>query len=611
MQKFPTKPGVYLMKNKKGEVLYVGKAKNLKKRLTQYFQKTALLPVKVQKFLKKVDKIDWIITDTEKEALLLENIQIKKYKPTYNVIFKDDKNFISLEIDLTEDFPRLTRVRKRENKKAIYFGPYSSSFSLSKTLEELTKIFRPRNCSTTNFKNRVRPCLNFQIKRCYGPCCNHISKDDYRKIINQIIRFLKGDAKALIKDLEKEMKKASESEDFEKAGERRDKVLAIKQSLEAQKIIMAKGVLTDVIGYYTEQERSVITLFNIKSGVLDDIKHYKIDEAFSREVLEEFISQHYEDKDMIPDEILLPEKIEYKVSLEMILTDRRKGYYKIPPSPPLPKGGIFVRSSFSKGGRKVIILFPQKGDNKRLVTLANKNAASEFVKKSYKEDENILEQIKNIFHLKNTPHLIECFDISNIQGKFAVGAKIAFLDGKPHKDFYRRYKIRIKQEPDDYLMMKEVLERRLKNKKEKFPDLILIDGGRGHLNVGIQVCANLDITKINLISIAKGEKEKADFFFVPNRKNPIFIKPHVEAYKLLYSIRNEAHRFAISYHKKLREKNIENSALDNIPGIGPKIKNKLLSNFKDISEIKKASIKEIVERTGINKKVAIKIKTTL
>ncbi|OGP04372.1 MAG: excinuclease ABC subunit C [Deltaproteobacteria bacterium GWA2_38_16] len=539
VKKSPLKPGVYLMKESSGKIIYVGKAKNLRNRLKSYFYTKDHTP-KVAVMVSRVSDLSWIITDTELEALMLEGTLIKKYHPRYNIHLRDDKTYPYLRITVHEQWPKLEVVRRPKRDKALYFGPYTSAYSIRETLKLLTKIFPIRDCSESKFSNRTRPCLSYDIGICTAPCVNIISEGAYRKIVDDLISFLKGKKKDLLKALRNQMKELSSQTKYEEAAQLRDRIQGIEHLLEQQKVVSLKLTDQDVIGWCRKEEDIEIALLFIRAGRLLGKKIFSFSRVTQPEedFLSSFILQYYE-MEFIPDEIIVP----------VTLSDQK----------------ILQHFLFQQRSKAVKLIFPKSGEKKALLAMANENAKDHLRHGGVQKEVSILEELKTKLHLKNEPDRIECFDISNIQGTNAVGSRVTFIQGKADKNFYRRYKIKTVEGPNDYAMMNEVLSRRFKNKDEDtFPDLLMVDGGRGQLSIALQVLKELEIENIDVIGLAK-EKTISSFqgklieklqerVYVPGQKNPVIFKENSPALHLLQRLRDEAHRFAITYHKKLRSK---------------------------------------------------------
>jgi excinuclease ABC subunit C len=601
--KFPgvtSAPGVYLMKDVQGTVIYVGKAKNLKKRLASYFKKlsrgnTSKIDIKTEILIKKISDFETIITGSEKEALILESNLIKRYRPRYNVILKDDKRYPSLHLDLKNPYPNLKVVRKIKKDGGLYFGPFSSSGAVKKTLKIIHTTFKLRKCKTENFKNRSRPCLNYQMDACLAPCCLDVDKHTYNETVNEVIQFLKGKTPDLIKQIKQKMLSAAEVHDYERAAVLRDKKFALEQTLETQVAITNDFIDRDVIGIARSDDASLITLLFIRNGFFLGIRDFNFSETMSteNEMTGAFIRQYYEKAPFVPKEILVPSLPEDTLLLEEFLRDIK--------------------------GRRVRILSPKRGEKVRLVQRASQNAENSL--KTHKaliaNDVDLLSRLKKQLRMDRMPWRIECFDISNISGASAVAGMVVFEKGKPNKSLYRKYKLQGTGIPDDYAYMAEVLKRRYGKgeKSEPYPDMLMVDGGKGQLNVAVAVIKSLKIEQnFQIISIAKKNEEKGetrDKIFKPEQANPVNLGRRGDLLLFLERIRDEAHHFAISFHRKHRGKTFIHSALDSIPGVGKKRKKILLTHFKSIKKIRTATLEELCALPGFNRKTAENVKRTL
>ncbi len=583
IQNLPTSPGVYLMKDREGNVLYVGKAKNLRQRVKAYFSSSADSRYSLRFLLPKIQQVETIVTDTEKEALLLENNLIKKYKPRYNINFKDDKTYFSLKINLQEDFPRLTLVRKLKQDGAHYFGPFASSAAVKETMRLMHQLFPLRSCSEAEFRHRSRPCLNFQIKKCLGPCCGYINKEQYRELVEEALLFLEGKNDQLVRILRSKMAQAAEQLHFEEAARLRDQIQAVEKTLEKQKTSFTVPTDQDVFAFYRQGDLWEFQILFFRRGLLIGHKSF----SFSRlnlpegEALSAFIQQYYASATSLPQEILLPLTIENDQLLADWLSERK--------------------------GKPVKIIVPVKGPKKELVQLALKNAQNNLQKRIGEKAnlELILQELQERFRLPKLPRRIECFDISNLMGTLAVGSLVCFNEGQPDHSRYRHFKIQAPPIPDDYAMMYEILQRRyskLSDPEDK-PDLLIIDGGKGHLNVALAVLRELHLQDISAIALAKErdmsppqKKGKGgDKIYLSNVKDPLILSAHSAVYHFLQKIRDEAHRFAINYHKKLRGKKGLETILDEIPGIGEVKKKALLKAFGSLPKIKEASLESLAQ----------------
>lgn len=562
-------PGVYLMKNVDGLVIYVGKAKNLKKRLASYFKRESHTDMKTGVLVTKIDHFDTILTHSEQEALILEANLIRKYKPRYNMILKDDKRYPLLRIDITTDYPNITIARKMKKDGARYFGPYASAGAVHHTLKFINKNFKLRKCSNQVFKNRVRPCLYHQIGVCLAPCCLDVGLNDYKKIIEEVSLFLKGKTPELIRQVKQDMASAASEERFEEAAQLRDKVFALEKTLEKQVVVAQDLIDRDIIAVSRSENLSLITLLSVRAGVLSGSRHFPFKETMAEdsELIGTFIVQYYENAPHVPSEIftsVLPDDHE-------VLIDWLKG----------------VKNA------SVRIYSPQRGEKVKLVTMAQNNGAKEIEERESqgRSRMDLLVRLKNKLGMKALPEYIECFDNSNISGTEAVSAMVVFKNGQPFKSAYRKYKIRTVTEQDDYSYMAEVLSRRYgtDDKDLRLPDLLMVDGGKGQLNIALSVLKQLGMDQaFDVIGIAKKDEtkgEQRDKIYKPMRANPVNFGKDEDLLLFLQAIRDESHRFVISFHRARRGKQSQMSVLDSIPGIGPKRKKELLSHFGGISGI--------------------------
>ena len=564
----PNKPGVYIMRDSSDTIIYIGKAKSLIKRVKSYFREKLDRP-KTQILMSHFDSLEYIVTNSEKEALILEATLIKKHRPRYNVQLKDDKRYPYVKIT-NEDFPRLV-ITRNITKNGIFYGPFTDAGSVKQTVKFLKSLFKIRTC-----RNMNGPCLNAQIDLCNAPCDGGISKEEYSQIINKIDLFFQGKYSVIVKNLKKEMMEAAENEEFEKAAVIRDQIASIEEIMEKQFVDLVDDDLDqDVIAIAPGENEVVVIIMPIRNGKIvgrDDFLMSASQYDSSSEIMFAFIQQYYGYNRHVPKQILLDEDIEDKGLLEDWLSDLR--------------------------GNKVKIKVPQKGVKFRLVRMAKKNA--EIIKHQKKTMESALIELKKYLKLEKMPRVIEGYDISNISGKFAVGSKVSFKDGKPNKKLYKHFKMETPG-PNDFAMMEELLTRRLKMAdRDPEPDLIVIDGGKGQLGMACGVLEKLDMTHIPVIGLAKEFEE----VFTPNSSRPIIIPKNNKALYLLQQVRDESHRFAITYHRKLRSRNISASSLDDIPGVGKKRKVALLKEFGSIDNIKKASVDQLAEIDGMNQKTA-------
>jgi excinuclease ABC subunit C len=582
LENLPVSPGVYLMKNRAGKVIYVGKALELRKRVGSYFADVPKDP-KTTLLVKEIVDIDVIVTDTEVEALLTENTLIKEYRPKFNVTLKDDKNFLSIRIDLRDEFPRFTLVRSIKRDGALYFGPYTDAGTVRQNYKWLSATFGLRQCSDHKFANRSRPCIYYQIGQSSAPCVGYISRDDYHKSVDQAVMFLKGRDEALIGDLTNRMTALSDEMRFEEAAVLRDRIAAVTKMVAVQKVVTSDDIDRDVVGLVREGTSLGISVLFVRAGRLMGSRYQLLTNVLDEDpvVVQDFIEQYYHSKEYIPPEILLPVDI--------------------------PQAGL-VGQWLSREA-PVRLHVPKRGVLKDLVGMAARNAESSFqaYKKTRESREQSLQSLAKRLGLAASPRRMECFDISNISGTNAVGSMAVFVDGEAQTKEYRRFRVKGVTGIDDYAMMDEVFRRRMKSlSPENRPDLILIDGGKGHLAIAYAVLKDLGITNIPLFAIAKEKENKADpdRVYPVGRKNPFIIKGNSSALFLLMRLRDEAHRLAVEYHKKLRQKRGVASALDEIPGIGAKKKRALLAYFPRISDIKGADIHELTRVSGITEALA-------
>ena len=564
----PNKPGVYIMRDKEDTIIYVGKAKNLIKRVKSYFREKLDRP-KTQILMSHFHSLEYIVTNSEKEALILEATLIKKHRPRYNVQLKDDKRYPYVKIT-NEQFPRVV-ITRNVTKNGIYYGPFTDVGSVKRTVKFLKSLFKIRTC-----RNMNGPCLNSQIDLCYAPCDGKITEEEYSEIINKIDLFFQGKYSVIVKNLKREMMEAAKNEEFEKAAVLRDQITSIEEIMEKQFVDLVDDDLDqDVIAIAPGDDNVVVIIMPIRNGKIvgqDDFLMTSSQYDSSSEIMFAFIQQYYGYNRHIPKQILLEEDIGEKELLEEWLSDLR--------------------------GNKVHIKVPQKGVKLRLVKMAHKNA--EIIKHQKKKMESALIELKKYLKLEKMPHVIEGYDISNISGQFAVGSKVSFKDGKPNKKKYKHFKMETPG-PNDFAMMEELLTRRLKMvDRDPEPDLIVIDGGKGQLGMACGVLEELNLTHIPIIGLAKEFEE----IYLPNSKRPIIIPKNNKALHLLQQVRDESHRFAITYHRKLRSNDISASSLDDIAGIGKKRKVILLKEFGSIDNIKKASVSDLAKIKGMNLKTA-------
>ncbi len=586
----PNEPGVYLFIDSDNKIIYIGKAKNLRKRVNQYFLKTSyndpFYEEKIRELVNNIVRLEFIVTENEKEASILENIQIKKHQPRFNVIMRDSKTYPWVAIFYSEEYPRIRVIRDPEkySRDNLFLGPYTDKKEIIRILRDLRKLFPYCSCKK-KVKQKTRPCLYYQLKLCPGPCIGAISNDDYIENIKKIELFLKGETTQLKHQIKNKMANAANTLDFEVAAFWRDKLQAIEHSISTQNVLLDTGENKDIIGYYNDKNQRylAIIIIHIREGRISNRSSFVITLKgkiyLKSETLSSIIQQFYQNmKQNLPDTIILPEIFEE----------------------------IEVVSQILKESNPVIRIRTPLEIESGLLRIANKNAKvmvnqtiemDEIKKKSEDKLRIALEEAKTLLNLPNVPRIIEGFDISNIEGKDATGSMVYFLEGKPYNKYYRHFKIRSKASPDDVAMMKEVIKRRysmLLEKNYELPDLILVDGGKGQLNAGISVLRELGLDGIPIFGLAK----KFEEIYIPNQKEPIVLPNNSPLLELFQRVRDEAHRFAVKLHKKQRLKRITGSVLDNIKGIGPVYRNKLLTHFGSVANIKKASLEEISQVVG-------------
>lgn len=599
---FPTTSGVYIMKSEVEKIIYVGKAKNLRNRVRSYFVDKHENSPKTRLLVRSIKEIEYILTKTEVEALLLEASLIKKHRPKYNIRLRDDKTYPYIKLTWGEEFPRLYLARKVKKDKALYFGPYTRGSAVHETIRFLNMTFKIRDCTDAVFKTRRRPCLTHQIGRCTAPCVRLISASDYRADLEGAKSFLRGQNQRVLKSLTQRMKESADQEQFEVAARLRDSITAIKSILERQAVIDASSDRDqDVVSYHGDDRGTLVETIHVRQGrVIGNRSHFfpMLDPSEPaedpREWLVSFVVQYYEDN-FVPDELLLPVDIGGDLTqlLSKVLGERKED--------------------------EVRVRFPTDRKGHDLLEIAQTNAKAHFEKHLAKSQEKKrgLQEIQERLQLPNLPLRIECYDISNFQGKETVASQVVFEEGVPVKDHYRRYKIRGVEGQNDYASMKEVLTRRFRHEEYEEPQLLVIDGGKGQLQVARRVLEEIQQSHIPVVGLAKARTER-DFksaelqsseerFFLPDRANPVVFKPNSEAYHILVGIRDEAHRFAITYHRKLREASSLESELDFVVGLGERRKRELLRHFPSVEALRAASVEEIIAVKGFHRVLAERI----
>ena len=598
LKSLPSSPGVYLMKNAEGEVLYVGKAASLRSRVRSYFQSPDGLHQRTQALVAEIDDFEVIRTGTEAEAFLLEDSLIKQYQPRFNVRLRDDKRYPYLKIT-DEAFPRVRIVRNRYPDGARYFGPYTNAKAMRATLKLAQKLFPIRTCSLElPLKTPRRPCLNYHIGRCSAPCAGLITAEAYAELVDGAAMLFEGRISGLIAQLRRSMEAAAGEEAFERAAHLRDQLLSLQRSLERQAVVLDDDIDRDALGLSTEDDRACVLVFVVRGGRIVERQTFFLqapDGVTDSDILEAFATQYYARTPSVPRELLLPSSIEHEDALAGWLSGLR--------------------------GQKVSIKTPQRGAKRSLVTMACENARYALLQDAKrtairKESSAPLIELADGLSLSGFPQRIEAFDISNTSGEEATGSMVVFEDGRPRRDAYRRFKVHLSGKPDDYAMMKEVVRRRFRRglaelanptitrgKFSELPDLLLIDGGKGQLGVAVEVLEELNIEGIDVIGLAKRQEE----VFKPGQSQSIRLPDDSDALLLLRRIRDEAHRFAITYHRRLRSRRSLSSVLDEIPGIGPKRKATLMKAFGSVDRLSQASLSDIAGIDGISETLAERI----
>ena len=591
LKKLPDKPGVYIMHDKIGTIIYVGKAVSLKNRVRQYFRPSTNHSAKIKRMVSKIDYFEYIITDSELEALVLECNLIKEHSTKYNTMLKDDKTYPFIKITTGEHFPRVLFSRKIVHGTGKYYGPYTSAGAVKDTIELLCKLYKIRTCNRKlpADQGRERPCLNYHIGQCSAPCQGYINEEDYRKSIESVMEFLDGDYSHILKSLTQQMQQASENMEFEEAAKYRDLIASVKQVAQKQKITMDDVTDRDVIAVACDGQDAVVQVFFVRSGKLlgRDHFHMSVAEGDTRgEILSQFIKQYYGGTPYIPNVVMIQEEIEDSDVISQWLSGIKK--------------------------RKVNIITPKKGDKEKLVELAYRNAQmvliqdGEKIKREQQRTVGAMEEIAGWIHLSGVRR-VEAYDISNTSGVESVGSMVVFQDGKPARNDYRKFKIKTVKGPDDYKSMKEVLTRRFKRALESsagfdiYPDLIMMDGGKGQVNIALEVLEELGLS-IPVCGMVKDDNHNTRGLYYNNVEIPV--DKRSEGFKLITRIQDEAHRFAIEYHRSLRSKAQVSSVLDGIDGVGPARRKALMKHFMEIEKIRHASVEELMEAPGINRGVA-------
>ncbi len=606
LKKLPDRPGVYLMHDKNDSIIYVGKAVNLKNRVRQYFRASHNEGIRKDQMVTLIERFEYIITDSELEALVLECNLIKEHRPKYNILLKDDKTYPYIKVTLGETYPRVLFSRQMKKDKSQYFGPYTSAGAVKDTIELIQKLYQLRTCSRQLPRDtgKDRPCLNYHIHQCRGPCQGYISPEDYRGQIKKALDFLNGNYKPILEELEQKMKAASEELDFEKAMEYRDLINSVRQVSEKQKVSNSDGEDKDIIALAKDDRDAVVQVFFIRDGRLIGREHFYVTISVgdsTQQILTSFLKQYYAGTPFIPKEIMLQTSIDEMDVIAQWLTDKR--------------------------GQKVHIRVPRKGMKEKLVDLAQKNARlvlNQDKERLKREEGRTIGAMKEIAKILDLPGIsrVEAYDISNTNGFESVGSMIVYEKGKPCRSDYRKFKLRTVAGPDDYASMHEVLTRRfthgMEERKEraekkledaygsftKFPDLIMMDGGRGQVNIALQVLDELHLS-IPVCGMVKDDNHRTRGLYFNNVELPIH--KDSEGFKLITRIQDEAHRFAIEYHRSLRSKEQVHSVLDDIPGIGPARRKALMKHFQSIDAIRGATIEQLCEADSMNEKAALAV----
>ena len=597
LKKLPGKPGVYLMHDERDAIIYVGKAISLKNRVRQYFQSSRNKGAKIEQMVTHISRFEYIVTDSELEALVLECNLIKEHRPKYNTMLMDDKSYPFIKVTVNEPFPRVMLARQMKKDKAKYFGPYTSAGAVKDTIELIRKLYHIRSCNRSLPKDigKERPCLNYHIHQCQAPCQGYISQEEYRKSIDEVVRFLNGHYDLVLKELEEKMMAASDSLEFEKAIEYRELLTSVQKVAQKQKITDTAGDDRDIIAMASEGEDAVVQVFFIRSGRLIGRDHFYLKSAENDtegEILSSFIKQFYAGTPYIPAELMLPEEIEDQDIIEEWLTARRE--------------------------RRVHLRIPKKGTKEKLVELAQKNAQMvlkndrERLKREEGRTIGAVKELEKILGLKGIIRM-EAYDISNTNGFDSVGSMVVYEHGKPKRNDYRKFKIKTVQGPDDYASMNEVLTRRfghgLREQQEEsetggfqiFPDLIMMDGGRGQVNIALEVLEKLHL-HIPVCGMVKDDNHRTRGLYFNNTELPI--DRNSECFRLITRIQDEAHRFAITFHRQLRSKGQVHSVLDDIPGVGPARRKDQMRCFENIDAIRNATVEELKELPSMNEKSA-------
>jgi len=607
VESLPHRPGVYLMHDVDGDVIYVGKTVDLRNRVRSYFQASAQTNPKTRALVAEVDELEFIVTDSELEALILEANLIKKQRPRYNVRFKDDKRYPYVKVALADAYPKVTITRRIEQDGSRYFGPYTSSAAVHETLDLLRKSFPYLTCNREITGEDERPCLYYEIKRCLGPCIGAVSQSEYRAMIQGLVHFLEGRGEEVIADIQERMESAADSWDFEQAASLRDQLRAVQSVVRKQKVVSVAGADQDVIAFARQEDDACVQVFFIRGGKLLGREYFVLEgtrEENDRQVMTAFLKQFYEEAAYVPPEVLLPEEVDEALIIERWLRQKR--------------------------GDRVVLRVPHRGKKKELVKMAAENAAETLaaLKVQWQADahkqEQSLAELEEALELPRTPLRIECYDISTMQGSETTGSMVVFVQGVPRKSHYRRFTIRGVAGQDDYASMGEVLERRFRRWEiaqseemlgtrdikgwARLPDLLLVDGGKGQLAVAVEVLESFDL--LEAVSVAALAKQREEIY-LPGRSRPVVLPRRSQSLFLVQRVRDEAHRFAVRHHRGRRRRAGLSSQLENIPGVGPARRKALLKTFGSIEAIRGASVEEIEAIPRLPRSVAETIKRCL
>lgn len=590
-----TDPGVYIMRDDQGTILYVGKARNLRKRLQSYFQRQRPHDPKTKLMLSKVREFETIITHTEKEALILESNLIKRHRPRYNVVLKDDKRYPSLRLDPAETYPNLSIVRKIKDDGALYFGPYASAGAVRQTLKFINKTFKLCKCKCETQKKRARPCLNYQMGLCMGPCVLDVNPKAYEETVSEVVGFLRGRTPALIRKLKKQMALAAETQAYETAAVLRDKIVALEKTVERQVSVTADHKDRDVFALAEDKSISSMAMLRVRGGFLLGSRSFSFEDAAgeSDERMGSFLRQYYRAAHTPPGEIIVSHMPpDYELIEEQLMGNR---------------------------GRRVKLISPKRGDKEKLVRMAMQNAKQALIEQRRLKDTqfDLLQRLSRSLHLKGHPRRIECFDNSSLSGSDPVAAMVVFENGRPQPSAYRKFNIRFKGKPDDYAHMAEVIRRRFEKGEDSkpWPDLLLVDGGKGQLGVALAILEGLGMADaFDVAGIAKKDPdagETQDKIYLPGRINPVQFGRDRDLLLLLQHVRDEAHRSAVGFQRKRRQKSAMTSVFDSIKGIGPRRKALLLKRFGGIEQLRTATLEEIQSVEGITRTGAVAVKKAL